>query len=178
MHLEKWISQKTCCSIANDQMQRAGVGSAGIDGAGKGRCFPLCRFWKSCEHNKKPKVSRRTGQSGSSSYSCVGYIYRHFTQETCISSEQAVWGNRSGTTPLEQAILAQEKHALIWPYVPQCAASAVIAHTGWANLPLQFPERSYSEITGVCTDISKLTINQRVQSSSRVVLRAQNWRNN
>ena len=157
--MEKSISLKTCFSIANDQMQRAGGGTTGTDGAGKGGCFPLCRFWKSCEHNKKSKVSIRTGQSGSSSYSCVEYIHMHFNRKTCVSPDQAVLGTRSGTTPLEQVILAQVKYALIEPYGPQRAASAVIAHTGWANLPLQFPERRYSEITGVHAAISNLAIN-------------------
>lgn len=153
----KLISLKSCCSIANDQMQRAGGGSTGTDGAGKGGCFPLCTFWKSREHNKKSKIIIRTGAS--SSYSCVRYIYMHFTREICVSSDQAVWCTRSGTTLLEQVVLAQVKHAQIQPYGPQHAASAVIAHTGWANLPLQFFERSYSEITGVHTDISNLAIN-------------------
>lgn len=106
-HVEKWVFLKTCRSVANDQMWRPGGGSTGADGAGKGGCFPLCRFWKSHEHNMKSKVSIRTGQSGSSSYSCVGYIYMHFTRETSVSSDQAVWGTRSGSTPMEQAILAQ-----------------------------------------------------------------------
>lgn len=153
--MEKWIYLKICCSIANDQMQGAGGWSTGTDGAGKGGSFPLCRFWKSCEHKEKFKVSIRTGQSGGSSYSCVGHIYMHFTRETCVSTDQPVWGTRGVTTPLEQVTLAQVKLTLMQPHDLQCSASAAVAHTGWANLPLRFPERSYSEITSV----HKLAIN-------------------
>lgn len=54
----------------------------------------------------------------------------HFIRETCVSSDQPVWGTRGGTAPLEQVTLAQVMLTLMQPYDLQCSASAAVANAG------------------------------------------------